>query len=148
MLRKDFIERDIYSSGSSFSSSSSSGASKCAGNDHDLSFRTVGAPAWFKPTESLTMELVPIPDSRLSSQVLDGGDFFVEETEVQSDNDSVVDKIVVECGLSVELSGLPGVKNVVNCVSFVWEEKLDDRSVDINDALFETTSSGGVDFRS
>ena len=99
-------------------------------------------------TESLTAELVSISDARSSSQVLDGGDVFAEESEEESEIDSVVDRTVVECGLPVELGGLPDVINVVNCVSFVWVEKLDDLSIDISDFLRETTSSGDVDCRS
>lgn len=72
----------------------------------------------------------------------------MEESEEKSEIDSVVDRTVVECGLSVELNGLPDVINVVNCVSFVWVEKLDDLSIDISDFLRETTSSGDVDCRS
>ena len=109
-LRKHLAERDMYSS---LSASSSFGASNCAGIDHNLSSLTIGCSVWFKVTELLATKLVPLSISGLLSQVLDSGDVFAEESEEKLEIDSVVDRIVVECSLPVELSGLPGVKNVV-----------------------------------
>ena len=79
--------------------------------------------------------------------MLDSGDVFAEESEEKLEIDSVVDRIVVECSLPVELSGLPGVKNVVTGFFFVRVEELDDLSMDINHFLLRTTSSRDIDCR-